>query len=149
MTPINPYIILAVLGAILASFIGGGILGWHEKGLRVPALLEAQKNTDKETCDADKKLTKDTNDALQKDRDAIARKLASLKLQHPATCVPVTNPTNVLTSNGGLPGQNGKGISSDWLRNYAADAKLVQSELANCISFLVKEREIFNQEGGK
>lgn len=138
----NQYLILGAVGAFLMSFLAGGILGWHEKAIRVPAMLEAQQTTDKQACAAAQALTKETNDALQKSRRAISAKLAAYKLQHPSTCVSVTSTTNVPNSGAEHAGSNGTGLNSDWLRYFAATAEQYRAQIAMCVDFLAKEREL-------
>lgn len=138
MTPLQIYI---AIGSLLASLLGGGIIGWHERALRVPAELTAQVNTDHLACEASQKLTKDANDALQKDRDTIARKLAALKLQHPSTGLHVASSSNIPTSGAGHAGQNGTVISADSLRDYAAEAEQYRAQFLVCSQLLDAERK--------
>lgn len=137
---INPYLIIAAIGALLVSFISGGVLGWHEKAIRVPALLEAQQTTDQKECTKAQQLTKEANNVLQKNRDSIARKLAALRLQHPSTCVRVSSPSELPVSGDGHAGQNGSGLSTDWLREYAADAESNRKSIIECMDFVARER---------
>lgn len=140
---LNPYLIAVVLGALLVSFIGGGLLGWHEKTIRVPALLEGQQSVDQQECQKAQLITKGVNDVLQKERDDIARKLALVKLQHPATCVPVTASPKLPSTGSEYAGQNGSSLSSDWLRDFAAEGEQYRQELGSCIDFLAIERQAF------
>ena len=128
--------------AALAILITGFCVGWHEKALRVPALLEAQKAEDVNACTQAQQTTKEANDALQKDRDDIAARLASLKLQHPAACVPVACKAHIPARGDEHAGQDGAGfgLNTDWLRDYAAEAELYRSQLMVCTTFLDQER---------
>lgn len=143
MNFINPYLILGAVGALLVSFLGGGMLGWHERAIRVPEELEAQQTTDQQACAKSQQLTKDANDVLQKDRDTIAARLNALRLQHPPACVRVAKPAVIPASGAEHAGQDGAGtgISSDWLREYAAEAEGYRSQVSVCVDFLKKERE--------
>lgn len=129
------------LGALLSVFIAFGVhkydsaVAARRQALAVAAQLEA----DVKTCNADKAITKEANDALQKDRDTIAKRLAALKLQHPASCVPIPGHAIALDSGGEHAGQNG--ISSDWLRDYAAECEGYRSEVIDLQAFLRKERK--------
>lgn len=138
----NPYLIIGLIGAYLVSFVAGGAIGWHEKSVRVPALLEAQQTTDKEQCAKAQKITKDANDALTKSRNTIAANLSTYKLQHPSTCVSVAPSTSVPASGGQYAGANGKGLSSDWLREYASIAETYRSQFTVCTQFLDQERSL-------
>lgn len=140
MPTINPWIILGLVGALLASLLGGGVIGWHERSIRVPAELAAQQTTDNKACLTLQAVTQGANDAIKKDRDDISAKLKSLKLQRPNACVPVTPSPSISVSGGQYAGQNGGGVSSDWLRDYAAESERYRAELLVCIDFMQKER---------
>lgn len=124
---------LALLAVVFAV---GGMIGWHERVLREPGMLDEQKKSDNQQCNTDKLITKEANDDLQKDRDAISAKLAALELQHPATCIPVTGKAQLPAGTGQHAGQNGAGVSSDWLREYAAECEGYRSEVTTCIDFV-------------
>lgn len=145
---LNPYIAGGIALALLAVFLGGVGLGWHEKAIRVPALLTAQQNVDQQACIQFADETKRSNDALQKDRDDIAGKLAQLKLQHPAACLHVASPANVPSGrplNARPDGNPDKTISTDALRDYAAIAEQYRSGLLVCMEFLQTERQAFTK----
>lgn len=127
----------AAAGAALSWLIGSAYVSHVEK--EWAAKVEAQKTADAAQCNNDKQITKEANDALQKDRDTIARRLAALKLQAPAACVPVTGTANLYGGGPEHAGQNG--ISSDWLREYAAEAETYRSEVITCIKFINQERK--------
>lgn len=140
MFGLNPYLVLGFIAALLASFAAGGALGWHEKEIRVPALLEAQQTADHEACAKVQQLTKDANDALQKDRNDIARKLAAYKLRQRPPVMPVTSAANISAGGPQHAGQNGAVITADTLRDYAAEAEQYRSELMVCTKVLDEER---------
>lgn len=125
--------------AIAVAFAAGGWIGWHERFLREPAMIEAQKTADVAECKAAQIITKEANNALQKNRDAIIKRLTALKLQ-PASCMPVSGSAELRGSGREHAGQNGGGLSSDWLRDYAGECELYRSEVIACIDFLKKER---------
>lgn len=120
--------------------VGGGI-GWHEKALRVPALLEAQKTADQKECNIDKQKTRKANDQLQNDRDRIAADLATYKRVHPMRCIIPAGQPDARSSGPEYAGGDGAGISTDWLRDYAARCEIYRSEVSVCISFLAEERK--------
>lgn len=142
MNLFNPYVVLGFVGVLLVSFSGGGLLGWHEKAIRVPAMLESQQTIDQQACAKVQQLTKDANDVLQKDRDGIAAKLAALRVQHPSTCVRVASSSNLPAGGGQHAGQDGNGLNSGWLRDYAAEAEQYRAEVMVCTEFLANERQI-------
>lgn len=134
----NQYIIYALIA--LGLFTAGGATGWHEKALRVPALLEEQKTADNKQCETDKQTTKEATDALQKNRDDLAQRLGALKLQHPATCVAVTGAPDLQHRGNRSAGHNG--LSSDWLYTFAADqCSNYWRQLKVCDKFLDDERK--------
>lgn len=98
--------------------------------------LVAQQAADKQVCDSDKAITKESNDALQKDHDAIAARLTQL-LQSPATCVSISQPAQ-LPSSGQSKHAGSHGISSSWLRSFAATCEGYREELNTCIDFTTK-----------
>lgn len=138
----NPYLIIAAIGTLLVSFVAGGVLGWHEKSVRVPALLEAQQTIDQKACEQVQLVTKGANDALQKNNDVIRARLRALRVLHPATCVRVSGATDIQNGGGEHAGQNGNGVSSDWLRGYAAEAEHYRTEVMVCTDFLKAERAL-------
>lgn len=73
-------------------------------------------------CDADKAKTKEANDALQKSADDIAARLARYKRLHPNTCV-MPQADGTLPAGGGAGHAGGDGVSTDWLREYAAQCE--------------------------
>lgn len=134
-------LIIAFIVTIIVSLGGGGIVGWHERAVRVPAELTAQMNTDQANCEKAQQVTKDANDALQKDHDSIAAKLRSLKLQHNSTVVvPVTSGANLSGRGNQHAGQNGNALSTDTLRDYAAEAEQYRSQFVVCKGVLDQER---------
>jgi hypothetical protein len=139
----NQYLIAGVIAGLLVAFLGGIGLGWHERAIRVPAELEAQQTADQKTCSEAQQLTKDANDELQKDRDTIAANLSAYKLRVPASCVRVSSRPKLPSTGTKHAGSNGAGLSSDWLRTYAATAETYRSELGVCIDFLHQERQTF------
>lgn len=140
----NPYLMLGAIGALLVSFAGGGLLGWHERSVRVPEELIEQQNVDAKECQKAQQLTKGANDALQKNRDTIAAQLDAYKLQHPPTCVRVTGTANVPGSRPEHAGSDGEGINSGFLRDYAAKAEEYRSEVNICAGFLQAERKFID-----
>jgi hypothetical protein len=105
------------------------------------AAIEDQKMADAKQCAAEKQITKEANNALQKDRDDITARLTALKLQHPATCVSVTRSPDVQHRQRRPVGRNG--VSSDWLYTYAAEqCSNYWRQLKVCDKFLDDERKI-------
>ncbi len=128
--------------AMLVAFVAGAGIGWHEKSLRVPALLEAQKEADEEACNTAKEITRKANEQLQNDRDRIASDLAKYKRMHPTSCVIPSKRPN--TGSGGTEYAGGNGAvagTSDDFREYAATCETYRSEVIACINFLDAERK--------
>lgn len=140
----NPYLMLGVLGALLVSCAASGWLGWHERAARVPAELTQQQNVDAKECQQAQQLTKGANDALQKNRDAIAAQLDAYKLQHPPTCVRTAGATDNSGSRPEHDADNGASIDTGFLRDYAAKAEEYRSEVNICAGFLQAERKFIN-----
>jgi hypothetical protein len=120
--------------------VGFGV-GWHEKALRVPALLEAQKKADAKQCETEKQTTRKANDTLQNDRDRIAADLARYKRLHPRSCVIPARQSDV--REGGAEYAGGNGVvagTTDDFRDFAATCERYRSEVMTCINFLAAER---------
>jgi hypothetical protein len=105
--------------------------------------LAVQIKADGEQCDAEKKVTKDATDALANDRDDLARKLAALKLQRPASCVPISRSSAVLNQKGRPARRDEQGLSTDWLYDYSASqCSTYWRQLKVCDKFLDDERKV-------
>lgn len=135
------HIKLVLISAALAG-LGGFALGWHEKALRVPALLEAQKQADKEQCDLEKATTRRANEKLQADRDRITGDLTRYKRLHPTSCVIPARQSELRSGGAEYARGDGKvaGTTDDF-RDYAATAERYRSDLLTCIQFLADERK--------
>jgi len=129
----NPRLIAAVIGSLLLFYAG-----WYVKGgidaHNLESALNEQKAALTSECQELQTVTKEANDALQKSRDAISSKLAALKLQHPASCVPIASETKLPTGGAEHAGRNG--VNSDWLRHYAASCEEYRSEVIACVNFI-------------
>lgn len=134
----NQYLIAGVLAGLLAAFLGGIGLGWHERSLRVPAEMAAQQDIDAKECYKFQKLTQDTNNDLQKQRDDIANELTALRLRQPTACVHTTGKAK--SSNSGETGHVANNVSSDWLLNFAATCEIYRRAVATIDKFLDEER---------
>ncbi len=129
------------ISAVACLAVGGYVTHQWDKSALESALAE-QKTALIEECEKNKAITKGANDALQKDRDAIAAKLIASKQLHPAKCVPITRNAITPISGGRPAGQNGEGISSDWLRDFAAeDCATYRSQRMILEKFIQDERK--------
>jgi hypothetical protein len=127
--------------ACVIAFMAGAGLGWYEKSLRVPALLEAQKKVDTEQCNAEKEITRNANEQLKNDRNRIANDLARYKRLHPMSCIIPAIPDDVRGGRAEHARGNGAVVgTSDDFRDYAARCEGYRSEVVACIKFLAAER---------
>lgn len=134
--------LMVALGAIptaILAFLFHTLDVDHLKHKQETQLIE-QQATDKQVCDNDKAITKESNDALQKSHDAIAARLAQL-LQQPATCMPLSQPAQ-LPSSGQSKHAGSHGISPNWLRSFAATCEGYREEVNTCIDFTIKASTI-------
>jgi len=131
-----------ILAAILISFLVGAGGGYYFEKSGIPAKLTDQQATDKKECEQAQQVTKEANDALQKNRDIISAQLDALKLQHPATCVRIARPAKLSSGGAEYANANGNGLSSDWLRSYAAKCEEYRGEVTVCTTFLSQERDV-------
>ena len=122
--------ILAV--ALPSALLVLQVLSWRSDAHKLPGVEAALTS-----CNEGKLLTKETNDALQKDRDRIARRLADAK-RVPKTCVLVSGRTDPVGVGAEHAGRDGKGISGEWLLGYAATCETYRSERIRLESFINK-----------
>lgn len=87
-------------------------------------------------CAADAAITKGRNDALQRDFNSVASKLADAKRLHPSTCLVPTpsGEADIPDVQRGHAGQNG--IGTDWLRDYGALCANIQKAYGNATGFI-------------
>lgn len=123
----------------IGGFVAGGWAAHQWDAWALKSALSEQETTLVKQCDAQKKITEEANNALQKDRDTIAAKLASSKLLQPAKCVSVASVANHTSSGGEHAGQNG--VRSDWLYEYAAECETYRSEVILLNNFGLGERK--------
>lgn len=133
--------IYAMIGIMIGLLLLGAAGGYYFCKSGIPAQLTNQQMVDKKECESAQQITKDANDALQKNRDDIARKLASLKLQQPSACVRVASGADLPGGGPEHAGRNGAGLSGDFLNGYAAQAEIYRSSLIICAGVLAKERQ--------
>ena len=132
-----PFALAGAAGFGFAWLIHLTILAGVERA-GVQALTE-QRATLEAQCTADKAVTERANNDLQADYAAIARKLAHAQRLRPSRCVVPTADATVPPSGGGEhAGQNG--ISTGWLREFAAECEAYRAERMTLESFLDAER---------
>ncbi len=124
------------IGAFALSFLLH-IVDVHRIEANWQAKLDQQKIELENQCKADQTITKEANDDLQKKYDSIAGKLAASKRMHPARCI-IPAPSKTIASSGGNghAGQNGTGLSTDWLRDYAAECETYRSQRISLEKFI-------------
>lgn len=127
-------ICIGAVGAFALSFLLHTIdvsfieASWRHK-------LDDQKIALEKQCNDDKAITKGTNDDLQKAYDSIAGKLAASKRMQPARCViPASGKAEPPAGGAEHAGQNG--ISTDWLRDYAAECETYRSQRIGLEKFI-------------
>ncbi len=127
---------IAIILAIVAVFYAG----YHVRGafdqIAADKALAAQEEKLTKVCESDKQTTKEAQDALQKQYTIIADKLAATKRMRPAACIIPQHPdsSNVASIGGKYAGQNG--ISSDWLRDYAAECETYRQQRISLEAFI-------------
>ncbi len=93
-----------------------------------------------QTCEANKKITEDTNANLQKDRDDIDRKFSTLKLRYASQCVPIARQTNTTSSGAGTVAANG--ITAEALFEFTrTHCSSYRSQRVQLESFIDAERK--------
>lgn len=137
---LNSWKLWVSLGAIIALFSSGVYEGIKWEKSRSERALQAQIEADTAQCSKDKKTTKEANDALQKDRDTIAGRLASYKRLHPHMCIKTT-PNVANDTGGGARPIGGNEIDSDRLWDFAAKCAEYRSEVIILNAFGLAERK--------
>lgn len=126
--------------AVAAIFFAGDKYRATEDKIRLATALDYQENELHAQCDKEKAVTKEANDALQKNMDTITAERDKLKRVHPATCIlSVTRQAKLPAVHGKHAGQDG--ISSDWLRDYAATCEEIRQTAVTCEKFIDDERK--------
>lgn len=102
--------------------------GWHERVLREPAMITAQQVADTKACNNAQATTKGENDELVRARNRIAADATKYKRLHPDTCLYFADTGELRSVANKYAGMHG--ISTGWLRDYAALCEDLRSELA-------------------
>lgn len=79
------------------------------------------------TCNSRSDKLKETNDALQADREAISARLAAAKQRLLKPCVAIAKP-DAFKTGAGHAGSDGSQISGEWLLEYSARCELYRRE---------------------
>jgi hypothetical protein len=121
--------LIVILSAAVALF-GAGL---HVRGLIADKRLESQKNSLIKECNQSKHTLMEANDALQSKVSIVSKRLADSK-RLPAVCVRVNSGmANNSADRGEHAGQNG--LSTGWLREYAAECETYRIELIELDNF--------------
>lgn len=93
-----------------------------------------------EECEAQKKTTMEAYNALQTKNDALAARVAALKLRRPSRCVAVSTPQPATqhdgTPAGKEPAGRNAGIDSDALIDFSGKAESYRLRLLSCQDFV-------------
>lgn len=111
--------------------------------LKLDDALKKQLVSDDAKCAQDKQVTEDSQHDLQKRFNDISAKLNAHKLQPMPKCIiPATKSVSTAGSGPGHASQNG--ISTDWLRSYAAECEQYRQERIALEEF---EDKVWNENG--
>lgn len=126
----------AAAGFALCWLIHLVILAGVEKA-HTQALADQKASLEK-SCADDAAITKGKNDELQTNLDAVTRERDRLKRVQPARCVLATpaGKTDMAGVQRQHAGENGVGINSDWLRDYAAECEQIRVSYGTCTGFV-------------
>jgi len=108
--------------AIPAALLVLQVLAWRSQALELPRVKQDLSN-----CQASGAKTKEINDDLQKERERIAARLASIKRMHENRCLTILS--NPIDAGAGYAGRDGAitGTTDDF-REYAARCNAYRSE---------------------
>lgn len=135
---------------IAAGAVPALLLAWLLHTVDVDRIEAAQKvaiadqqAADKKTCDSDKSITKEANDALQKSNANCSARVSKLmRLQ--AQCVPLSRPAQLAGDK--QPGSGGSdGLSTLWLQGFAEQCKEYRDTLIICEDYAQKAHDACNQ----
>ena len=132
--------LIAIAAATLAMIVlVWKVDQWRNKASQLDEVKSALSSAIAK-CEADKRITKEANDALQKSSDDISMRFASARVQFNSACMPVTNTS--FTSSGRIKhaGGNDKGLRSEWLLGYSATCETYRSQRMILEKFIADER---------
>jgi hypothetical protein len=136
LAPFKLYLIGALVGAV--ALFTYKVLDWRADAHKLADEI-AQHKADNEQCEKDKTTTKEAQDELQANYDSIARRLAAAKRVQ-QSCIPITpSVANALGGGAEHARGNGKGLTSDWLLEYAAKCEQYRSERIALEKFLAAQ----------
>lgn len=131
--------IIAIGAAILAIFSSGW---WVESQLaenRLEKALSEQETALHAQCDADKKLTSEVSNGLQKKLSATNARLNELKRVYAATaCVPIARAASGDNAANGAKPVGQDGVTTQALLDYGNDAEKIRLQLDSCQEFIRK-----------
>lgn len=131
---------LIIAGIILTGVFGAG--WWVESqiaGTTLRNALEAQETALHTQCDADKKLTSEVSNALQKKLSATNARLSELKrVYSQTTCLPIARAAGGPDAATGAKLTGPDGITVTALFDYAGDAEKYRLQLESCQQFISK-----------
>lgn len=108
--------------------IGGIITGAYLRGQWDESKFKSQEASLRAECEQAKAKNKEANDELQKNLSTVRSNLASFKRLHPGVCIRTDQRA---AGRGEYAGKNG--ISTDWLRDYAAECEIYRQEVISLI----------------
>jgi hypothetical protein len=98
------------------------VLVWRSQALELPKLKQELSE-----CQAAGRKTKEINDELQKERERIASRLATIKRMHENRCLAILS--NPIDARAGYAGRDGAIVgTTDDFREYAARCNVYRSE---------------------
>jgi len=135
--------LIIVAGLISGIFYAGYRSGTSSEKEESAKALILQKTADKTECDRSKQITAGIDNGLQNNLNNINGRLSSGLLIEKPICTGVQLPfgagSNPSASGTKYAGPNG--LSTGWLKQYAATAETYRVKLMACQSLLIEERK--------
>lgn len=129
-----------ILVSLTAAFICGKIVSIYYEG-RLQREVAAAIAAEQAACAAAQKITEEANSELAKKYNDTRRKLdAAKRMSAVPKCLLPTHTPNTATDGGEHARQNG--ISTDWLREYAAECRNYQVERGVLETFIMETWEL-------
>lgn len=125
--------------AIIAIFSSGWYISSQIAKTHLQNELKHQEEALNAQCIADKKLTNEVSNGLQKKLSTTAARLSELKRMHATTaCVPIAGTSSGYDDSSGAKLVRPNGIIADTLLDYAGDAEKYRQQLESCQDFIKK-----------
>ncbi len=135
---------IRAIGGVLVALAAAG-LAWYVMHLRAEnTRLETENltlSTDLTACQEDQQIAYEVSNEYQRSLADVSAKLATFKRLRSSCIVPRRNPTggpHAATDNGVNAGPDARGLSTDWLYDFAGECEGYRLQVIGLQSFVNK-----------